>query len=256
MGSPNFYAIIPANVRYDKNLTANAKLLYGEITALSSKEGHCWATNNYFADLYGVSVKSIKNWIKALIDKGYINCQLIYKKNSKEVEKRIIRIVTEIPQVGKKITPPQEEKFTTPREEKFTDSITKTFSNTKINTNTKDLPPTPEKIEHEISLPEKRFNEFWQAYPKKVGKGLAEKLYKKIKPDKELQQTILQAVSAAKQSKQWNENNGQYIPNPATWLNQKRWEDELEPMHFNQRMQQPKLPRAMQELKEIMEGAG
>ena len=47
----SYYAIIPANVRYDNELTEKAKLLYGEITCLSNKEGYCFALNNYFAIL-------------------------------------------------------------------------------------------------------------------------------------------------------------------------------------------------------------
>lgn len=89
---PNYYAIIPANVRYDKNLSANAKLLYGEITALCNKEGKCWAKNEYFAELYGVSDRTVKTWIKQLKDLGYIETILIYKENSKEISKRYITI--------------------------------------------------------------------------------------------------------------------------------------------------------------------
>lgn len=71
------------------------------------------------------------------------------------------------------------------------------------------------------------FDIFWSSYPKKVGKGAAEKSWKKIKPTKDLLEKMLNAIETAKQSMQWNKDNGQYIPNPATWLNQKRWEDEI-----------------------------
>lgn len=67
-----YYAVIPADVRYDNDLTPNAKLLYGEITALCKKEGYCWATNKHFADLYQTSEKTISRWIANLEEKGYI----------------------------------------------------------------------------------------------------------------------------------------------------------------------------------------
>ena len=67
-----YFAIIPADVRYDSDLIANAKLLYGEITALCKKEGYCWATNKHFAELYETSEKTISRWIANLEDKGYI----------------------------------------------------------------------------------------------------------------------------------------------------------------------------------------
>ena len=80
------YAIIPANVRYDKDLAPNAKLLYGEITALCNVKGYC------FAELYGVSVLSVKRWVNSLVTKGYVYRTLTYKPNSKEVDKRILSI--------------------------------------------------------------------------------------------------------------------------------------------------------------------
>ena len=92
----SYYAVIPANVRYDESLPPNAKLLYGEITALCNTEGYCWASNKYFAELYGVSILSIKRWVKALSDRGYITTQLIYKEGSKEIDTRYIQICNEV----------------------------------------------------------------------------------------------------------------------------------------------------------------
>lgn len=77
---PNYYAIIPANVRYDKELSPNAKLLYGEITALCNEKGYCWANNSYFAELYSTSDRQIQRLIKNLIEKKYISVQLIDNK--------------------------------------------------------------------------------------------------------------------------------------------------------------------------------
>lgn len=71
-----------------------------------------------------------------------------------------------------------------------------------------------------------KFEIFWRSYPKKVGKGAAETVFKRIKPDDALLTTMLNAISKAKTSPQWTKDGGQYIPNPATWLNQRRWEDE------------------------------
>jgi len=68
---PNFYAIIPASVRYDETLMPNAKLLYGELTAMCNAEGFCWAENSYFAGLYSVSIYTISRWISQLEKGGY-----------------------------------------------------------------------------------------------------------------------------------------------------------------------------------------
>lgn len=108
---PNFYAIIPANIRY-ADITPNAKLLYGEITALSSKEGFCFASNQYFADLYKVSKVSISKWIKELTDNKFIESEIIYKQGSKEILNRYLRIVYY----------PIKEKFNTPIKEKLKDN--------------------------------------------------------------------------------------------------------------------------------------
>ncbi|MGI1659408.1 MAG: DUF4373 domain-containing protein [Desulfitobacterium sp.] len=78
------------------------------------------------------------------------------------------------------------------------------------------------------NLQERRFAEFWQAYPKKVGKQAALKSWKRIKTTADLHDRIMKAVEAAKKTDQWQRESGRYIPNPATWLNQGRWDDEIE----------------------------
>ena len=83
----NYYAIIPAGVRYS-DIKPNAKLLYGELTALAYKEGYCFASNNYFAELYNVSKNTISLWIKELLTAGFIECEMIYK-GKQIIERRL-----------------------------------------------------------------------------------------------------------------------------------------------------------------------
>lgn len=90
----SYYAIIPGNVRYDDNLTPNAKLLYGEITALCNERGYCWASNSYFAELYSVKNNAITNWVTQLKESGYIHVEYEYRKGTKQIAKRIITLMT------------------------------------------------------------------------------------------------------------------------------------------------------------------
>ena len=75
--------------------------------------------------------------------------------------------------------------------------------------------------DHSSATPD-GFAEFWSAYPKKVGKGAAQAAWKKHKPDLAI---CIAAITTAKASRDWQKENGQYIPNPVTWINQMRWED-------------------------------
>ena len=91
---PNYYAIISANVRYS-NIKPNAKLLYGEITALSNKLGYCFASNTYFADLYGVSKNTVSRWLSDLKKSEFITIN-IERNSNKQITKRIIGIVKKV----------------------------------------------------------------------------------------------------------------------------------------------------------------
>jgi len=102
MENPNYFAIIPAEVRYNENLSPAAKLFYGEISCLTNKEGYCYASNQYFQNLYKVNESSILRWINQLIKEGYIYRELIYKKGCKEIESRHLKLVT----LSAKMQPP------------------------------------------------------------------------------------------------------------------------------------------------------
>lgn len=69
---PAFYAVIPADVRYSKKIVDGAKLLYGEVTALCSKHGYCFAGNEYFAELYDVEKRTIQRWLNGLTNEDHL----------------------------------------------------------------------------------------------------------------------------------------------------------------------------------------
>ena len=95
------------------------------------------------------------------------------------------------------------------------------------------IPPYPRKTETKTETNTKtedgggRFEAFWASYPRKVGKDAARKAYASRAPTGDLHRRMLDAVALQRQSEQWRKQNGQFIPNPATWLQQGRWEDEL-----------------------------
>jgi hypothetical protein len=70
------------------------------------------------------------------------------------------------------------------------------------------------------------FVRFWKCYPRRVGKRAALRAWRRIRPDAATVEAILAAVARQKSWPKWHEENGRFIPNPATWLNQGRWEDE------------------------------
>lgn len=95
---PGYYAIIPADVRYDDNIPANAKLLYGEVAALIGKDGYCFASNQYFADVFGFSLTTVTRLLTQLEKGGYIIRKVIKDKEGK-VELRKIYLSVSIPRI-------------------------------------------------------------------------------------------------------------------------------------------------------------
>ena len=211
MEHPSYYSILTADVRYDKRLKPNEKLLFSEITALSDKRGYCNASNNYFAQLYDVTTVTASNWVNHLKDRGYIDVEMIY--NGKQIKERRIFVNSN----------PIQENFNTPKEkvedpvknnlkrgikEKFKENITR-YNNTSKN---KQL--------------EEDFEKLWKLYPRKEGKKKAFEAYKRaIKngtTNKEIQTGIVNYLTQIRVQR----TNKQYIKQGSTWFNGECWNDE------------------------------
>ncbi|MDE3751855.1 helix-turn-helix domain-containing protein [Pediococcus pentosaceus] len=230
---PNYYSITPANVRYDKSLPMGARFMYGEITALTKKDGYCWAGDSYFAELYEVTNTTIQNWLRALERKGYISRKRIYKEGTKQIKNRYIRLFDTPTQNNlgtyvKNINDPTQNnlgtypnKFKNPTQNNLRDSITSTITSTTTNNNKPSKPPKP-------VADRDHFESLWKLYPNKKGKESAWNSYKQsIKAganDDEIKQGINNYLAEIKAK----QTPKRYIKHGQTWFKQKGWQDEYD----------------------------
>ena len=214
--SPGYWAVIPATVRYDKALKPNAKLLYGEISALARAEGYCWASNDYFAALYGLSKDNIGRLITQLEERGYITREIVRDEETNAVTGRKIWI---LPSACAAVNPPG--KNADPSRQKCGDPPGKNVGENNININ--NIPPISPKGEDE------RFENFWKLYPprkgRKNGKAQARTVWLRLKVTPELYALILAGLDAYSHS---DEVERGYAMDAVRWLRGRRWEDEVE----------------------------
>ena len=234
--SPGYYAVIPASVRYDDNIPANAKLLYGEISALISAEGYCYAKNAYFADLYKLSERTVTGLISKLQAFGHIKVEL-ERDQSGQITSRKLFLTASVPD-GQ----PLENIFHTSRKD-FREGIENNFqyTNTRVN-NTPQKPPvggsssgkqrkrSPQYKAQADILPD-RFEKFWDFYrtntPVDRNAGSRQKAihaWDKLAPSNELVTTMASALATQVKSQAWRSGIG--VPHASTWLNNHGWEDD------------------------------
>ena len=170
---PNYFAILPADVRYDNRLTADDKLLYAEITALTQMNGACYASTKYFSELLGGGERTVRNSLKRLEEAGYIERVIIYKPGTKEVEKRLIRLShpaeTEYPTWGIEVPQPGETDFRENNNPTDSNNIIPPVINKLITSPLETKLPSKQKkkISEEVK---KKFDEWWKVYPVKKSK--------------------------------------------------------------------------------------
>ena len=244
---PNYYAIIPADVRYDTELSANEKLLYGEISALCNKLGYCYATSSYFAELYNVDIRTVRRWLEHLAQRGYIKSEI----NRDNVQQRKITLVIgadkNVLGVGQKCPTGADKNVL---QNNINKNNTRNIPLRDIN-NTDvlftSLPPKGAVADHEDD-----WEQFWKSYtPVKIdgrvvqkgSKSVARKKYMQIRKKgvthDELMQGMLAYIRYCKE-------NAILSCGVAVFLNQERWKDDYGgPVVL---AESPKLNDAQQEL--------
>jgi hypothetical protein len=210
---------IPAEIWLNEELSVMEKVLYAEIDSFCGSGKECFCSNAHFAHLLQVSERQVQRLLVSLEKKGIISRRMVYKEGGKEVDKRYLKPVHVTTPPDKTVTTPPDEIVTPSGDENVVGTnpgITNSYNNT---------PLTPQ-VDAKVSVQEERFDTFWKAYPKKVGKGAAKKAFIKAKVSDNLLSQMLTAIETQRRTHQWQKENGQFIPNPSTWLNQSRWEDE------------------------------
>lgn len=248
---PGFWAILPATVRYDSELSSTAKLLYAEISALQEAKGYCFAQNSYFSEVFGISERTIQRLLRQLEAAGYIRVQAVRDPAGTDKLMRIMWTAagpTEAADDDKEQKATEEEKGAT--EEALDESENRgdknvthdknvvgrgdknvTHNNTSIN-NTSNTPLKPPKGGRRAkSTPEhkpERFERFWEYYrthARGENRQGAIRAWDRLKPTDELIDTMAAALARQIKSEDWKKGVG--IPHAATWLNNARWEDDV-----------------------------
>ena len=221
------WAILPARVRYDRSLPANAKLIYAEIAAKINEEGFCFCHNAYFSERLGVKRDTVGTLVKRLEDAGYIRVDIdVARGNS---DRRRIYLTAKpyewgVPDLNRV---PQKKKGTQKKPDTVPDLNRGPIENRDIQDNPPKAPQRGRARREPKKEPDwkpERFAAFWSSYPRGESKQAAIAAWDKLKPSDELLVIMAKALKRQMQTEQWQRGIG--IPYASTWLNQRRWEDE------------------------------
>jgi hypothetical protein len=221
-------------------------LLYAEIDSFS-RYGECFASNDHFAKYLKVSKDRISKLLTNLRRKGYINIELIYKKGTKEIEKRIIRPTSlrdlkygrnDQDPIGDMDIPsrtndqdPLGEVAIDPIGENAYDNNTSITKQIKITNNNKNT-----KKNLSSSELEREFERLWKLYPRKMGKANAQKSFIKARKTGKIPYEIIE--NGIYRYIDYLEAQGteeQYIMHGSTWFGQMKWQDEYTTTGLNRK---------------------
>ena len=210
---------ITTEIMADTRLNANEKFVLAEIQNLAQC-GEVWATNKHFATICNVHEKHVSRMIRKLIALDLITLQIIYKPDSKEVDKRILTPQQNV------TTPPQN---VTTLVTNCYDPSNNTLlppSNNMLRRNNKSFKKQVKKQIKDKNIFEQEFETLWNIYPNKKGRDKALTAYIKSRSDKIEYETIKNGLERYVKYVQIQQTEKHYIKHGSTWFNQHSWQDD------------------------------
>lgn len=193
------------------------------IATFADDKGFCYPSHKTIAKLAGVSVPSVKRGIAALVRAGVLRTSRPDKRRSNRyqfVTGQGSRVISEANHEGQRVNYPMDRNCELPE-------------GSPVNSGKNSKKTDQEKDEGAVSRTRPddadRFAEFWAAYPNRVSKPRAIEAYRNALESGTDHETIMEGLKRWKDSSQWMRDDGEFIPNPSTWLNDERWADDPKP---------------------------
>ena len=234
---------IPKEICNLKNLTWAEKIILSEILVLS-KQNKCYANNEHFSKLLKVRKDSISRTIGKLVKQGYLISEIKYKLDKKQVQQRILKLNnkfftdkdidisiclnanTPMPKCQPPLGIEANDLLAQMPNKEYNRENNRENNNIYAQNGVQ-----PKNLAQDETITE-RFERFYNAYPKKKSKGRALNWFKTHKPESSLVDTMIENLEKQKLTIDWQKQNGRYIPYPATWLNSRGWENEIDPQEL------------------------
>lgn len=195
------YGFVGQSIMRDSTLSVTAKALFAYLASFAGTSNKAWPSVSLIMQELGIGRDTFYKYLRELREKGYVEVE-----KGRSGGKWLSNIYTLI-QSPCAEKPYMVKPYTVNQDTKSNNTIKSNNTN---------------------SIYAQSFDVFYKEYPRKQGKQNARKAWLKLKPDDKLVKTIMDALADHKKQPDWLKDKGQFIPYPATWLNGKRWEDDLE----------------------------
>lgn len=221
---------VPVELLKDTGLTDSEVVYYVLIIRLSHKEGYCYMSSRELGKLRGKGMRTAQRVVESLKKKGYIKA-VVYTDERGKSHRKIFPVRYVKSGMGVKIDIGSYDKSDVGGTSNLSPTYVKSGTQIILKNNTKMNKSANADLRKRASSQQDKTetmsSEFYQAYPKKQDKARARKSFFKIKNLPDVFPHLMKGLEQQKASADWKKDGGKYIPYPSTWLNNKRWEDEL-----------------------------